>query len=356
MIEVSHLSKKYGRLLAVNDVNFTVNDGEILGFLGPNGAGKSTTMNILTGYIPMTEGTVKINGFDIVKEPKEAKRRIGYLPEIPPLYGDMTVREYLEFIFDLKKVKFAKKPHLEEICGLVGISNVQDRLIKTLSKGYCQRVGFAGALIGNPPVLVLDEPTAGLDPKQITEIRSLIKRLGKNHTIILSSHILSEIEAVCERIIIINSGRLIANDTAQNLAGGVGEAQTLTVRVKTDRDITDVLSDVDGVLSVEHAQSREEGTADYKITESADTRRAVIAALCKAEIQLLEIHKNEISLEQTFLDLLKESAPQSEETEEEMQDSADEPQSEAEDEETAPPTDAEDGEVNNADEKEEGEI
>ena len=308
MIEVSHLSKKYGRLLAVDDVSFTVNDGEILGFLGPNGAGKSTTMNILTGYIPMTEGTVKIDGFDIVNEPKEAKKRIGYLPEIPPLYGDMTVFEYLEFIFELKKVKFPKAPHLEEICRLVGISEVGNRLIKTLSKGYCQRVGFAGALIGNPKVLILDEPTAGLDPKQITEIRALIKRLGKNHTIILSSHILSEIEAVCEHIIIINGGRLIANDTAENLAGGVGEAETLTVRVKTEDDISGILSAIEGARAVERLASREEGTADYKITEDRDIRQAVVEALGDTGIPLLEIRKNEISLEQTFLDLLKESS------------------------------------------------
>ncbi len=308
MIEVSHLSKKYGRLLAVDDVSFTVNDGEILGFLGPNGAGKSTTMNILTGYIPMTEGTVKIDGFDIVNEPKEAKKRIGYLPEIPPLYGDMTVFEYLEFIFELKKVKFPKAPHLEEICRLVGISEVGNRLIKTLSKGYCQRVGFAGALIGNPKVLILDEPTAGLDPKQITEIRALIKRLGKNHTIILSSHILSEIEAVCEHIIIINGGRLIANDTAENLAGGVGEAETLTVRVKTEDDISGILSAIEGARAVERLASREEGAADYKITEDRDIRQAVVETLGDTGIPLLEIRKNEISLEQTFLDLLKESS------------------------------------------------
>ena len=203
MIEVSGLSKRYGNHLAVNDVSFSVKKGEVIGFLGPNGAGKSTIMNILTGYLSLTQGDVKIDGFDVMEYPEEVKKRIGYLPEIPPLYIDMKVSEYLDFIFDLKKVKFPKKAHINEVMKLVKIDHVANRLIKNLSKGYRQRVGFAGALIGNPDVLILDEPTVGLDPKQIIEIRNLIARLGKNHTIILSSHILSEIQAVCKRVIII---------------------------------------------------------------------------------------------------------------------------------------------------------
>ena len=199
MIQVSNLSKKYGSHVAVSDVSFTVKDGEILGFLGPNGAGKSTTMNILTGYLSPTAGSVSIDGYDILENPNEAKMRIGYLPEHPPLYLDMTVKEYLGFIYDLKKVRFPKAPHIDEICRLVKIDDVAGRLIKNLSKGYKQRVGIAQALVGNPDVLILDEPTVGLDPKQIIEIRSLITELGKNHTVILSSHILSEIQAVCER-------------------------------------------------------------------------------------------------------------------------------------------------------------
>ena len=218
MIEVSSLTKKYGNFLAVDDVSFTINRGEVVGFLGPNGAGKSTIMNILTGYLSLTGGKVTVDGYDVLEQPEQAKRRIGYLPEIPPLYTDMTVLEYLYFIYDLKKVKFPKRMHIEEIVNLVKIKEVENRLIKTLSKGYRQRVGIAQALVGNPDVLILDEPTVGLDPKQIIEIRDLIARLGKNHTIILSSHILSEIQAVCERVIIINRGHLVADDTPTELS------------------------------------------------------------------------------------------------------------------------------------------
>ncbi|MBQ5810300.1 MAG: ABC transporter ATP-binding protein [Clostridia bacterium] len=200
MIQVSGLYKNYGNHPAVKDVSFQIQDGEIVGFLGPNGAGKSTIMNIITGYLSMTKGTVEVDGFNVVEDPVQIRRRIGYLPEQPPLYMDMTVKEYLSFVFDLKKVKFPKEPHLNEICRLVKLENVYGRLIKNLSKGYKQRVGIAQALVGNPKVLILDEPTVGLDPKQIIEIRNLISFLGRNHTVILSSHILSEIQAVCERI------------------------------------------------------------------------------------------------------------------------------------------------------------
>ena len=218
MIEVRNLTKHYGDKIAVNDISFTVEDGEILGFLGPNGAGKSTTMNMLTGYISSTSGTALINGIDILDDPIKAKANIGYLPEIPPLYIDMTVKSYLNFIFDLKKCKLPRKAHLSDICELCKVTDVKDRIIKHLSKGYKQRVGLAQALIGNPPVLVLDEPTVGLDPKQIIEIRNLIKKLGRTHTVILSSHILSEIQAVCDRVIIINKGEIAADDTADNLS------------------------------------------------------------------------------------------------------------------------------------------
>lgn len=218
MIEVQNLTKRYGGHCAVNHISFTVEEGEILGFLGPNGAGKSTTMNILTGYLSASEGVVKINGHDVLEEPNEAKANIGYLPEQPPLYLDMTVREYLDFMYDLKKCALPRAQHIAEICRLMKITDVYGRLIKNLSKGYRQRVGFAQALIGNPPVLILDEPTVGLDPNQIIEIRSLIKSLGKHHTVILSSHILPEIEAVCDRIVVINKGTIVANDTAENLS------------------------------------------------------------------------------------------------------------------------------------------
>ena len=217
MIEVQNLTKRYGSHLAVDRISFRVEEGEILGFLGPNGAGKSTTMNILTGYLSASEGTVKINGYDILEEPQKAKASIGYLPEHPPLYLDMTVREYLNFMYDLKKCTLPREPHIAEICRIMKITDVYGRLIKNLSKGYRQRVGFAQALIGNPPVLILDEPTVGLDPNQIIEIRSLIKSLGKHHTVILSSHILPEIQAVCDRIVIISGGKIVADDTAANL-------------------------------------------------------------------------------------------------------------------------------------------
>ena len=218
MIEVINLTKRYGDKKAVDNISFKAEDGEVLGFLGPNGAGKSTTMNILTGYISCTDGKALIDGVDILEDPIKAKKQIGYLPELPPLYMDMTVKEYLYFVYDLKKCKLPKVSHLKDICGLVKIDHVYNRIIKNLSKGYRQRVGLAQALIGNPKVLILDEPTVGLDPKQIIEIRTLIRKLGKNHTVILSSHILSEVQAVCDKIIVINEGKVVANDTEEHLS------------------------------------------------------------------------------------------------------------------------------------------
>ena len=221
MVEVKHLTKCYGDIKAVDDISFTVETGEVLGFLGPNGAGKSTTMNMITGYISSTSGTVTIDGSEILEDPKETKKKIGYLPEIPPLYVDMSVRKYLEFMFDLKKVKLPKKEHIEEVMRLVRISEQSERIIKNLSKGYRQRVGFAQALLGNPPVLILDEPTVGLDPKQIIEIRNLIKSLGKKHTVIFSSHVLSEISATCDRIIVISNGKIVADAKTEELSTAV---------------------------------------------------------------------------------------------------------------------------------------
>lgn len=306
MISVTALSKRYGTHLAVKDVNFEIKKGEVIGFLGPNGAGKSTIMNILTGYLSMTQGKVLIDGFDIAEYPEDAKRRIGYLPEFPPLYIDMKVREYLNFIYDLKKVKFPKKPHIDEILKLVKIDNVQNRLIKNLSKGYRQRVGFAQALIGNPDILILDEPTVGLDPKQIIEIRNLISRLGKNHTIILSSHILSEIQAVCKRVIIINRGEIIADDTAENLSEKLSTDHSLVARIIcSEKEMIEALSSVKGVKSVMSLGRNEENTFDFLIEpeQNADIRAAVFERIVSRGKTLLSLTSNKLSLEQIFLRL-----------------------------------------------------
>ncbi len=306
MINVTGLSKRYGTYLAVNNVSFNIEKGEVIGFLGPNGAGKSTIMNILTGYLSLTQGKVEIDGFDVLENPEEAKKRIGYLPEIPPLYVDMKVREYLNFIYDLKKVKFPKKPHIDEVLKLVKIDHVQNRLIKNLSKGYRQRVGFAQALIGNPDVLILDEPTVGLDPKQIIEIRNLISRLGKNHTIILSSHILSEIQAVCKRVIIINKGEIIADDITENLSAKLSNDQSIVARIAAgEQDMIDALSTVQGVKNVMSLGRKEEGTFDFLIEpeENADVRAAVFERVVSRGKTLLSLTSNKLSLEQVFLRL-----------------------------------------------------
>jgi len=306
MIEVANLSKRYGSHLAVNDVSFQVNDGEVLGFLGPNGAGKSTIMNILTGYLSPTQGSVKIDGYDILDSPDEAKRHIGYLPEQPPLYLDMTVKEYLTFMFELKKVKLPKGPHIQEICRLVKIEDVYNRIIKNLSKGYRQRVGIAQALIGNPDVLILDEPTVGLDPKQIIEIRSLLHHLGRNHTVILSSHILSEVQAVCERVIVINRGNIIADDTPENLAKNLSDDHSYTARIAgPNNEVKRLISSIPGVISVEVTGSHEQGSFDYVIEPkgTTDIRRPLFDRLSERHWPLLALGNNELTLEQIFLRL-----------------------------------------------------
>ena len=306
MIKVTGLSKRYGTHLAVENVNFEIAKGEVIGFLGPNGAGKSTIMNILTGYLSMTQGKVEIDGFDVAEYPEDAKKRIGYLPEIPPLYIDMKVREYLNFIYDLKKVKFPKKPHIDEVLKLVKIDHVQNRLIKNLSKGYRQRVGLAQALIGNPDVLILDEPTVGLDPKQIIEIRNLIARLGRNHTIILSSHILSEIQAVCKRVIIINKGQIIADDTAENLSNKLSSDQSLVARIAcSEKEMYEALSSIKGVKSVTSLGKKEEGSFDFVIEpeNGVDIRAAVFERVVSRNRTLLSLSSNKVSLEQVFLRL-----------------------------------------------------
>ena len=306
MIEVKNLTKRYGSHCAVDNISFRVGEGEILGFLGPNGAGKSTTMNILTGYLSATEGTVTINGHDILEEPNGAKANIGYLPEIPPLYLDMTVREYLDFMFDLKKCALPRAKHIAEICKVMKIEDVYGRLIKNLSKGYRQRVGMAQALIGNPPVLILDEPTVGLDPNQIIEIRSLIKALGKHHTVILSSHILPEIEAVCDRVVIINQGKIVADDTAENLSAKFSEDRRLMVSVAGPaREVAELIAGIRGVDSVKSLGSKAPGVEDFAIETKpdADIRRDLFTRLAQREWPLLMSKPMAMSLEDIFINL-----------------------------------------------------
>lgn len=308
MIEIKNLSKKYGSHLAVDNISFTVKSGEILGFLGPNGAGKSTTMNILTGYLSATSGEVKIDGYDILDNPVEAKKKIGYLPELPPLYMDMTVREYLDFVYDLKKVTEEREAHLNQICETVKILDVKDRLIANLSKGYKQRVGLAQAMVGNPEVLILDEPTVGLDPKQIIEIRSVIRELGKNHTVILSSHILQEVNAICERVIIINKGKLMASDTPDNLAKSISNENKFQLRVAGEEaGISQTLKAVPGIKYVEALGSKENGSVDFVVEAepNIDVRAAMFSALAAANLPILSLQTMDVSLEEIFLEVTK---------------------------------------------------
>ena len=305
MIKVENVTKRFGQHVAVDNLNFTVNEGEVVGFLGPNGAGKSTTMNIITGYISATEGTVTVDGYDILDNPEEVKKRIGYLPEFPPLYIDMTVKEFLNFVFEIKKANTKnKKQEMERIMELVRITDVQNRLIKNLSKGYKQRGGLAQALVGNPSVLILDEPTVGLDPKQIIEIRNLIKDLGRKHTIILSSHILPEVSAVCERVIIINKGKIVASDTPENLSRRLGESSKLTLRIAAEeKQAIKVLRDVAGIKYVEAQGVKEPDTVDVWVEaeKDIDVRKPIFNALSRAGYPILQMKSMDLTLEEIFL-------------------------------------------------------
>ncbi len=306
MIEVKNLVKSYGDKHAVAGISFKANDGEILGFLGPNGAGKSTTMNILTGYLSSTSGEAYINGHDILEDPIAAKKEIGYLPEFPPLYMDMTVKEYLCFVYELRGCRLPRNTHLKEICELVKIDNVYNRRIANLSKGYKQRVGLAQALVGNPNVLILDEPTVGLDPKQIIEIRTLIKKLGKNHTVILSSHILSEVQAVCDRIVVINQGKIVADDTADNLSRELTADHKLIARIDGPKDeVIKLVQTIPGVVSVVADMQREKGVWEYNIeaVEGTDIRRELNRRLMSRNWYILGLRSSELSLEDIFLKL-----------------------------------------------------
>ncbi len=307
MIEVKNIVKRYGDKYAVNDISFTVNRGEIVGFLGPNGAGKSTTMNILTGYLSATSGTVKIDGADILDEPTKAKQLIGFLPELPPLYMDMTVREYLDFVYDLKRCKFPRRPHINEICELIQITDVYDRMIKNLSKGYKQRVGFAQALIGNPPVLILDEPTVGLDPRQIIEIRSLVKKLGKTHTIILSTHILQEVQSVCDRIIVINKGQIVADGNAERLTRTVAGNRKYVARISGPKtEIVKTIRALDSVTYVEVIGQKEQGSHDFLIESlpDVDIRKPMFNTLAQKGWALIGLRSMDMSLEDMFVQLI----------------------------------------------------
>lgn len=305
IVEINNLVKKYGDNVAVNDLSLNIDSKGVYGFLGPNGAGKSTTMNILTGYISSTSGTATINGIDIFEEPLKAKKNIGYLPEIPPLYIDMTVKDYLNFVYDLKKCKLPRKTHIKDVCDLVKITDVYDRIIKNLSKGYKQRVGLAQALIGNPSVLILDEPTVGLDPKQIIEIRTLIKKLGKKHTVILSSHILSEIQAVCDRVIIINNGKVSAEDTIDNLSKSVSGDHRLIMRIDGGgrKEIIEALRNIKGVISVKADMMREDEIWEFEIEaeEGQDIRHDINEVCRKNNYNILMMKNNEMTLEDIFL-------------------------------------------------------
>ncbi len=310
MVEVKNITKCYGETKAVDDVSFTVNSGEILGFLGPNGAGKSTTMNIITGYLSSSSGTVTIDGCEILDDPKGAKSKIGYLPEIPPLYMDMTVQKYLEFMFDLKNVKLDKEEHINEVCKLVKIDNVTHRLIKNLSKGYKQRVGLAQALLGNPPVLILDEPTVGLDPKQIIEIRNLVKSLGKKHTVILSSHILAEVQAICDRVVIISNGKIVADETTEGLSKTLTKTNRLLLQVEGSKSaVKNAIGSVDGVRNVKEEREVSEGVYEYIVeaNENADIRRRVFYALAEINCPILLMQSADLSLEEVFLKLTNDT-------------------------------------------------
>ena len=309
MIKVSGLTKAYGKKIAVKDLSFAIGQGERVGFLGPNGAGKTTTMNMLTGYLASSYGKIEIGGFDLLENPAKAKQCIGYLPEIPPLYTDMTVWEYLCFAFDLKKCRFNKKAHLEEICQVVKLEEVRGRLIRNLSKGYKQRVGLAQALIGDPPILILDEPTVGLDPKEIVEIRNLIRRLGSTRTVILSSHILSEVQAVCQRVMILKDGELILDASAEELTVVPGANSRYGVRLTApENEVIPVLSQLPGVARVEYVGSYEAGTVDIilEADQRVDIRKILFEECAKRSWYILMITPLGMSLEDVFLRLTEQ--------------------------------------------------
>ena len=305
MIEVKNLTKVYVRDKALDDVSFTVEKGSILGFLGPHGAGKSTTMNIITGYLSCDSGSVLVDGHDIFEEPAAVKKMIGYLPEIPPLYNDMTVRKYLEFMFRLKKIRKPMNENINKVCRLVKIEDVSKRIIRNLSKGYRQRVGFAQALLGDPEILILDEPTVGLDPEQIVEIRKLIRDLGREHTIILSSHLLSEVQAVCDKIVIINHGKIVTEELTSSLTKTGASTEKLLLLIEGKRQaVSSLLMKTDGVVKVTDRGEAEKGCFEFMVESRRDVRRLIFKAFAKSEFNILSMTPSQKSLEDTYMDII----------------------------------------------------
>ncbi|MBQ4096564.1 MAG: ATP-binding cassette domain-containing protein [Clostridia bacterium] len=304
MIEITNLVKNYGSNYAVDDVSFKIGKGEIVGFLGPNGAGKSTTMNILTGCLSSTSGSAKVGGIDILENPYEAKKLIGFLPEQPPLYLDMTVNEYLNFVYEIKGCRLNRKMHLEEVRRVTKIDDVSGRLIKNLSKGYRQRVGIAQALVGDPPIIIFDEPTVGLDPKQIIEIRNLIRNLGKNHTVILSTHILSEVQSVCDRIIIINEGKIIADERTENITRAIDDSRSYLVKIcGPQREVFNALKKVGGVARVEITGERDADSYTYAVESQRgiDVRKPVFYAMSERGWAIIGMEAVGMNLEDVFI-------------------------------------------------------
>lgn len=309
MIEVKNVTKKYGKFVAVDDISFTINDGEIVGLLGPNGAGKSTTMNMLTGFIEQTEGDIIIDGYNMLKKPKKAKKEIGYMPEGVPLYSDLTVKEFITYMAEIKNVnKKERKEKIEKIIENTGLKDVQNKLTKNLSRGYKQRVSLAGSLVGEPKILILDEPTVGLDPKQITEIRSLIKELGKTHTVILSSHILSEVSQICNKVIIINKGKIVAVDTPENLENKVSNNNATYVTVEDTENKMDSMKDkIKEIKAIKLIKENEDGTKDYELQaeKDVDLRKIIFKEFAKENITIFEMKKADTTLEDAFMKLIE---------------------------------------------------
>ncbi len=308
MIQVKNVTKKYGSFSAVKNLNFEIKHGEVIGLLGPNGAGKSTTMNMLTGFIEPTEGTILINGNDIVKKSREAKKNIGYMPENVPLYLDLTVKEFVKYMAELKLVsRKEKNKQVEEIIKETGLEDVKNKLIRNLSRGYKQRVSMAGALVGKPEILILDEPTVGLDPKQIIEIRELIKKLGKEHTVIISSHILSEISQICEKVIIINKGEIVAIDTPSNLENMVNENNSIIITVEDPEDkMVNLKEKIEEISKIELMKDNQDGTKQYAVSgnKEVDLRKILFDNLPKENITIFELRKSEATLEEAFMKLI----------------------------------------------------